>query len=245
MAFQGFAAWLREHVVDYPTFTHEHGVGVTIYRQHLSYGTRALFDTATLGVHTGVCSRADGGLLMVDTTIRGRDADVARVSLTLVPVLIAEADALSAQPGPLPPALLARFQPDELEPETRRPVVQPLIRRTQSAAGARFEATKPFTIHRHHCELADQWCFLAVPDLVAEARERMCIRGDATLRLGLTALQSIDIELGKPFAFLDEGIVATTAFIVDGRPVFVHRLTDARGTVHGTVVERMAAAGAG
>jgi hypothetical protein len=244
LGFQGFARWLGEHLVDFPTLTHEHHVGVTIYRMRVEYFGRALFDSPVINVDAGLRSRSDGGLLFLDADLSMRGQRFLRVELILCPVQIGEDTALSAVAGPLSPDVLEKFMPDELVDAAPPPVVQPAIRKLDSSGAVRTEFSSPFIVHRSMCELADQWCFLAVTDLAGHARELM-VRGVATqhpnLRKGLRPLAAIDVELRRPLFYLDEGSVGTTAYMTEHGPTFVHQLRGgAGGTLHGTVIERIA-----
>src|SRR5262245_52376552 len=117
LAFHGFSRWLEEHCVDYPSLTRDHGVAVSIVGERIEFLQRSSFlDTARITGDAGVRARRDGNLLFLDAELRSKARAAARVSLVLRPVLIDEEKALSALPGPLPPALLARWKEDELLP---------------------------------------------------------------------------------------------------------------------------------
>ena len=98
-------------------------------------------------------------------------------------------------------------------------------------------------MHRHLCEVADQWSIVHVPGIAAGARERLLLSGAYSGRASSLgrAFSKIDIELSRPLFLFDEAAVETAVYR-DGT-VFVHRIVSgsAAPLLHALVVETLAA----
>ncbi len=152
-------------------------------------------------------------------------------------------DALAAVPSRLSRSLLERLQPDEVDRERPKRVVPDLVQELEKGE-AIAEGSSPMMIHRHDCEVADQWSFIDVPNHVGAAREKLVLEhaGDIpALSSSLSnPLRSIDVELNRPMYLLDQGRISTKAYSKGGEVSFVHRLyTGAQE--HAAVVERFVA----
>jgi hypothetical protein len=154
-------------------------------------------------------------------------------------------EGLSATPTRLPERLASLLQPDELELGVTPRRVVPDVRAALEKSGKMIgEHKSAFTVHRHRCEVADQWAFFEVAGLVGASREAMALEGVAkqpALQAALgTPLQRFDMELSRPYYWFQPGTVASTAWVLDGRLVVVHRLLSPvpGGEEHGVAVER-------
>lgn len=231
-SWNALAAWCREHLVPYPRLVGEHGVGAVVLAVEVRYPQPLdFFDSDTLTVRTRLALRRRATRLEQHTTITAAGRTAATVRTVLCPVAIREPHSLTAEPAPLPDALVRRFRDAEVDPSTPERTMPALL------AGVRApiaEGSHPFRIARHHCELADQWAFPAVAALVGSARERLAV--DHGLAAGLAEpVTAIDIELSRPFFVFDDGVVATAAH--DG--AFVHRLrAEGQEESYGVIVER-------
>jgi len=162
----------------------------------------------------------------------------------LCPVRIDEPGSLAATPAPLEPRLLEKLLPDEIDPT---PPARPLAALQEEVAQSGeplATGQHPFVVHRHLCEVADQWAFFEVPGLIGAGRESLAERHAAEIPLLRRAvghpIRRIEIELLRPYFWLQGGTVETTAHRVNDRLVMVHRLlSDVPGDPqHGVAIER-------
>jgi len=234
-SWNSLAAWCRAHLVPYPQLVCEHGVGAVVLAVEVRYPQRlGFFDSDTLTVRTRLGLRRRGTRLEQHTTITAAARTAAAVRTVLCPVAIREPMSLTAEPAPLPDALAQRFRDDEVDPSAPERTLPALLDAVRGFAGPIAEGLHPFRIARHHCELADQWAFPAVPALVGSAREELAVEHALTRGLA-EPVTAIDIELSRPFYVFDHGVVATAAY----EGAFVHRLcADGQEEPHGVVVER-------
>jgi hypothetical protein len=133
---------------------------------------------------------------------------------------------MSAAPGKLPPALVARFAPEEIAEGTPARILPARLAEVREKGRLVAEGEHPFVMNRHLCEVADQWCFMETPCLGSAAREAMVVAqgGKAPeLRLGMSRpLAAFDVEFKKPYFLLDQGTVRTQAYALEGGVAFVH-----------------------
>ena len=103
------------------------------------------------------------------------------------------------------------------------------------------EGSYEFTVYRHACEVADQWCVIQIPCYVSEAREALALaQGDhiPDLRRALgQPLRNLDMELRRPMYVFDKGTIVTKAYDVDGRFAFIHQVLSS-DQLHAVVIER-------
>jgi hypothetical protein len=245
LSFNGMSRWLREHLVSFPSLLRDHRASLVIlaagivYEEPLRFFDGDGFSVrATLRVLRGG-TRAE--LVAEFTGGRGR---AATARILVCPVRIDDPVSLAAAPAPLPDALLRLLSPDEVDPSSPpRPLVE--LKSRIEAAGERLAAVRcPFVIHRHLCEVADQWAFFEVPGLVGAGRESLALaRGQElpALRAALAEpLAQIEIELTKPYFWFQQGEVESTAHLWEGRLALIHRLlsTGPGGGAHGIAIER-------
>jgi hypothetical protein len=152
--------------------------------------------------------------------------------------------ALSGEPGRLTDELLARFRPDEIE---AAPYASPTLRRKRDIMRHGMplgRAEKLFILHRHRCEVADQWFWGEVTALAGAGREALVLEhGERVpdlrdgVRLPVRAIRAI---FTRPFYLFDEGLVLSLAYRWNDRLVFVHELvarTGSRDKPHAIALE--------
>jgi len=240
-----WARWARANLVSFPRLVKEHGASLVMLGIRLEYlAPFRFFDADEVEVVIDVHARAGGELLTADLRFNAAGREIVRGDFVMKPVLLTEMTSLTATPGPLPAALMARFEPDEIVPGKPERLVGPLVESIESGGQPIATWEHPFTVHRSHCEVADQWSFTDVADLAAASRESLALTKagtDAAFRVALAEpIRDIHIEIAKPYFAFDTGTVRTQVYVMEGRPVFLHRFVSSIGTAkpHGTVVER-------
>ncbi|MGI5239292.1 hypothetical protein [Dactylosporangium sp. CA-139066] len=233
LSIGGMARWLGEHLVPYPDLLGEHKTGVVAAAVRLNYHAPYLqfHDSNTLTATVTMNASHTGDWLRLHAAFTARDRPVADVNLQLRPVNLTGGEDMSAEAGSLPPALLAHFAADELFQPDPRAVA---CAATLPATGRRLAdpARYAFTLYRSHCEVADQWSFIEMVELLTQARERYfldhpdpCDR----LRLGVSApVRTFSASLRRPLYVFDQAEGSTSAFDSPEGPVFVHTLSRAR-----------------
>jgi hypothetical protein len=141
-----------------------------------------------------------------------------------VPLRLDGGPALSGQPARLSPEVLSAFRAEEIEAQ---PHLSPLpgLRAAIAARGAVLaRGRSPFVVHRHQCEVADQWFWPEAVSLAGGAREDLVL-ANRGLRLAMQApVRRLDLLFSRPFSLFDEGAVLTTAHEWEGGLAFVHEL---------------------
>ena len=93
-----------------------------------------------------------------------------------------------------------------------------------------------FRVHRHHCEVADQWFWPEALGFAAVGREELVVRhaaSHAAVRAGLQApVRNVEATSVRTYQFRDLGRVSTTAYQWRDRLSFVHELRLADSTTH-------------
>ena len=90
---------------------------------------------------------------------------------------------------------------------------------------------------------SDQWAFFEVPGFIGASREALTLdRGGDTplLRQGIgEPLRGLEVELSRPYFWLEEGVVETSAYRLNDRLAMVHRLSSnlPGGDQHGIALE--------
>lgn len=144
----------------------------------------------------------------------------------LRPVRIAERLALSAVPGDLDADVLATFAEDEfVSPASKRRIRQ-IVADVEAGAPAVATSLRSYTLHRHLCEVADQWSAIALPDLTSEVRERLVTESEDIPALNaafVSPMRRMTMEFWRPAFFLDEFTIDCRAYERDGDVIFVHR----------------------
>jgi acyl-CoA thioesterase FadM len=243
LGMNGWSRWVREHLVSFRRLIREHNLGVVVVSVGLEYlRPFGFFDAAELVVEIGWRARMGGVVLEGEIDYIGGNERVAKGGCTLRPVRLQDQQSLAAVPSRLSRALLDQFQSDEIDRERPRrvlPAVIESIERGECIA----EAACPLTIHRHDCEVADQWSFIDLPSHAGAARERLVLERAGSVPFLGSALanpvRSIHVELSRAMFLLDEATTHTKAYRSNGELGLVHRL--GTGTQeHAVVAERIA-----
>jgi len=122
--------------------------------------------------------------------------------------------------------VLAAFLPDEVDVHPHLSPVPQLSAEVASGGSRLASGTTPFVIHRHQCEVADQWFWPEAVSLAGGAREDLVLaQGERVrpLRLAMQApARRLDLLFSRPFYLFDEGAVASTVSEWEGGLAFVH-----------------------
>lgn len=245
LGMSGWARWLKEHWISFPRLLREQGIGVVIAGLDIEYLRPFGFFDADLIVSTiALRIREDGALFFVEGQFAPPEGEVfARGSAVLRPVRIDDGFALAATPKSLGQEILGRFSGDEIAPKVPARPIPALLAEIEAAAPI-ATGSRPFTIHRHLVEVADQWSAIAIPDLAAAGRDEIVSSQSAkipALRAGLAEpMRRCVVEFRRAAFFLDRGTIETKAFARPEGLSFVHRFVCSEGddSPYATVVER-------
>jgi malate synthase A len=244
--FMGWSAWLIEHAVSHAALIRDHATGfVPIGLEIMYLQPSTFFDCESLSVTTRVRTwnpKRFHTLQDVDVLLANEYGDpVVRVVMQEVCVRIESMQTLAAAPGRVPDdlAMLLLDRPDDID---ERPVL--LNRgaaRVPANAAAIAEHRHEFVVHRHACEVADQWYSEHVCDFIGDSREAMVlllVDDHPELLAGLAQrIERLGIGLRRPFMLFDRGEIVTKAYRVGAEIHFVHRLLTASGVDAGDAVE--------
>jgi hypothetical protein len=242
-SFNGLARWLREHLVSFPALIRDEKHSVVILSSSIEYDQPlGFFDGDAVRVETTLRVLRGGTRAQLDNTFSGDRGTAAKVRILLCPVSVDDPDSLGAMPAAFPERILARFEPDEVDPGSPDRPMLPLRESiiSQPTLGNHIE---PFMIHRHHCEVADQWAFYEVAGLVGASRETFAsktVGQHPELAAALAKpMKRFEMELARPYFWLQPGSVETTAYRHGDSVALVHRLqSNLPGEkVYGTIVE--------
>jgi len=249
LAFNGAAQWLGRHAISHRRLVSEHKTGFVIWSaSFISDRPVSFFDADCLEMR--VMGRVCGGgtQFACEGQLFGSFGTAVHVQATCVPLRLDGDAALSGVPARLCPEVMASFLPDEIETLPHRspvPGLQAVVAR-EGILLARHE--RQFTIHRHQCEVADQWFWPEAASLASGGREDL-IRADAdsvpTLRHALgTTVRRLDLLFNRPFFLFDQGVVVSSAHRWKGRLVFIHELKGIDDDqARALAIEQFAAAG--
>ena len=177
LSMRGFATWLAEHLVPYSRLVSDFGTGAVFTAVRLDYlGELRFADADWITTTTRVQVSESAKYLRLDVDLDaprasdGRRFPVGRVHADLRLVTILEPDGLTATPGTLPGRLLDRFEARE----TYHPDREALARATTPPTDRSVVAERVTSggLYRSHCEVADQWSFIEVIELLTAAREQ-------------------------------------------------------------------------
>jgi acyl-CoA thioesterase FadM len=233
LAMSGWARWIHEHLgVSFPGLLAEHHTSTVVAGIQLEYLEPLRFlDGDLLQATAAVRAHRAGSTMDLVLDYSARARPVARVRLVLVPVHVEDVESLSAVPQRLPDELLGRFDADELAVDPARRRMREQLHAVEQQEPA-CEKRTPFTIHRHACEVADQWSYIELPGLVEPGREAISLDPPPKLdelRAGVSQpLIRFDAELRRPFFVFDSGILVTKAYVGPSRIAYVHELWSAQ-----------------
>jgi hypothetical protein len=246
IGFNGAARWLKENVCSHRRLIWEHQIGLVLWSWELDYRAPLNFDGADeahVDVTGRVCGR--GSQFECEMTLSGPAGALVEMRAVSVPLELSGDAALSGRPRSLPEEILTRFRDDEIDPVPRRsgvPRTQADIRREGTALASTEEV---FRVHRHHCEVADQWFWPEALGFAAVGREELVVRhaaSHAAVRAGLQdPVRGVEAICERTYQFRDLGRVSTTAYEWRDRLLFVHELglaDSATDDVHAFAIER-------
>lgn len=241
--FNGWARWLQEHLVSFRTLIREYHRSVVIAGTRLEYlAPFGFFDADALTMELDLRVRKGGELLESRGTFLDGSKVICRVTVVLRPVIVQDELALAALPGNLGPAVLAKFQPDEIDATAPRRYVGEQFQRVAAEGTLLGRTERTLRMYRHFCEVADQWAFMDTACHVGACREELVLaRGQEVpaLRKGVShPLQSVDTEFQRPFYAFDDTIVTTSAYQHEEALVFLHTLQGPEGASRAIAIER-------
>ncbi|MGW2228592.1 acyl-CoA thioesterase [Streptomyces formicae] len=247
LAFQAGARWLRDHVCSHRALVTEHQVGFVLWSWQVEYDAPLGFldaDAALVDVRARLRGPASSQL-EVEMTLSGPAGVAVRTRGASVPLRLGGDQALSGAPATLPDALVAAFKDDEVERSPHRSAVRALRGRFERDGELLASGTTSQRVHRHHCEVADQWYWAETLGFAAGAREELVLRHGRSvpeLRRALAdGVRRVDVtwlRTGQLWDLLD---VHSTAYRHGDELAFVHeiRLADDDGGPCALVVERI------
>jgi hypothetical protein len=229
LAFNGAGRWLSRHAIGHRRLVAEHQTGFVFWAVQLVMGDSVgFFDADCLDVTVMGRVRGGGTQVECDVEVRGLVGRATRLRAVCVPLRLDGGPALSGAPARLGPEVLSAFRADEIVARPHRSPL-PALRAAIAARGATLaHGRTPFVIHRHQCEVADQWFWPEAVSIAAGAREELvCAHAGRVPRLRL-AMRSpvgrLDLLFSRPFSLFDEGAVLSTAYEWEDGLAFVHEL---------------------
>jgi len=223
LAFDGAGRWLGRHAISHRRLVAEHGTGFVFWSVQLVPGDPiGFFDADRLDVTVTGRVRGGGTQVACEVEVRGPAARPTKLHAVCVPLQLDGGPALSGAPARLSADVLGAFRPDEFEPRPHRSPL-PGLRAAIAARGAVLaRGRSPFVIHRHQCEVADQWFWPEAVSMAGGAREDLVL-ANAGLRLAMQVpARRLDLLFSRPFALFDEGAVVSTVSDWQGGLAFVH-----------------------
>jgi acyl-CoA thioesterase FadM len=244
LTWNALARWLRAHLVSFPKLIRDESTGFVVMGFHLQYvDPVSFFDCEAFRVRAALRVMRRAERCQLDLKFFMPDKVLATARLILCPVAIDDPVALGAEPAPLSERLIGLIPEGDLESASPERLVPGRLGAVETTGTLIGEGTKDFTIHRHGTEVAEQWAWTHLPNIIEGAREDLAL-GDRSaqrhlLRRCLRApLARFDAEYSRPFFSFEKGTVVTRAFALGDRLGLVHRLTSAGGSaLHSTVVE--------
>ncbi|MGW1198634.1 hypothetical protein ACWD4B_22760 [Streptomyces sp. NPDC002536] len=232
LAANGLARWFAEHLTPFPHLVHKHRTAVVVRTARLDYTTPDLrfADTPWLDVRARLATDGPGEWLVLTMDYEAGGRTAARVRLVLRVLGVAEPGTLSAEPGALPPDLLAGFTAAErLSPHTFREQART---RQPFALGPELLAPREWetTLLRSQCEVADQWSFIEMIELATTARERLFTTPGPTVLPAVRApIRSLVAFFRRPMFVFDtcRTVTHTHHTPQPGRTVFRHDIAHA------------------
>lgn len=245
LGFNAATRWLKENVCSHRRLIWEHQIGLVLWSWELDYRAPLGFDAADEArIDVTGRVRGRGSQFESEMTISGPDGVSVEMRAVSVPLELTGDAALSGRPRSLPEEILTRFRDDEIDPVPRRsavPGLQADIRREGTALASTEES---FRVHRHQCEVADQWFWPEALGFAAVGREELVMRhaaSHAAVRAGLQApVRRVEAICRRTYQFRDLGRVSTTAYEWRDRLSFVHELglaDSATDEVHAVAIE--------
>ena len=245
VSFNAMWNWMRTHFISYRRGIQEHGlswviVGIEVeYHDRVTYFDADGFETVVEAVKLRKNRMLD---FKVEFQIPGKR--IATVQIRLFALKVTDEHSLSAVPSRVDKPLLNLFSSDEIDGYTRLGLNGAWLQHIETTGRLLGAGVYPFSIHRHLCEVADQWCFIELAGLVGAGREALVAAhpneaGD--LLRGLSSpMKRFNAELKHAYFFFDEGRVETTSYLLNEGVYFIHRLHSRhnRDETYATVLEQ-------
>jgi hypothetical protein len=227
-----WARWLSAHLASFPALVRDHELGAVVVGAHVTWVTPCgFFDSDGVRTEGRVTIVNQRGLFREDFrvfAVGGRaDGQTILDGIGIMrPLHVGREAGLGATPIPVPPAVLDKLEPDEIDDTAIAPrPVTDAMKRVAGAAPLAEGEVRSFC-SRALSEVADQWSFVEVPSLAAYGRETLVLAAGKTaneLRRGLRSpLRSVNVEYKKPVFAFDELVVRTRAYAQDGELWFLH-----------------------
>ncbi len=244
LTWNGVARWLRTYLVSFPTLITQECMGLVVMGFHLEYRDPvSFFECPSFRVRGAFRMMRRGERGQLDLRLFSETKELAVVQLIVRPVAILDPVSLGAEPAPMPDRLLQRFEADEVDSTSPVRMVPARVTAVETQGTLLAESSKPFRIHRHLSEVAEQWSWTETPNLIESARENMALdnRGEHKMALRRCLhrrLARFDVEFSRPYFSFEDGEIISRAYDVAGHLAFVHRFTSNRGAhLHATAVE--------
>ena len=236
--------WMRTRFISFRRSIQEHGLSWVIIRTEIEYHDRVTyFDADGFEAVVENVKLRRNRMLEFHVEFRTAEKRIATVTVLLLAVKVVDHDSLSALPGKVDHTLVELLSSAEIHSTVPARVVPSLLEKIQQYGTPVAEGLYPFTVHRHLCEVADQWCFVELAGLVGAGRESLVTAHrskDADLLRGLSEpMKSLWAELRHAYFLFDEGRVKTISYVFGERVYFVHRLLggQANQEPYATVIE--------
>lgn len=241
---RGWAGWLREHLVAFPRLIGEHHCGVVVMSVAFRHEVPlTFFQTDALSFETQVRFTGNARFAEIDVGCSSDGRKVAHTRAVTRVVLMSDDAAMGAAPGELPADLQARLQPDELTADKPARPFKPRLDQVLAGGTLLAESSHDFMIHRHQCEVADQWSFIEIQAFAADGREKLIAdHGDKEpfLRRGFREpIASFQAEFKLPMYFLDQARIHTRAYRFEDRLALVHRIEGSDGQTRAEALEEI------
>src|SRR6266568_4919671 len=115
IGMSAWARWSREYLVPFPALVREHLTSLVVTGLEIEFPEPlGFFDADLIEAKVAVQARRRGISLHMSMDCTAGTRLAARMKAVCVPVLIQDAQSLSAVPGRLPGPLLQRFRADEI-----------------------------------------------------------------------------------------------------------------------------------
>jgi acyl-CoA thioesterase FadM len=244
LTWNALARWLRAYLLPFPTLIRDESTGFVVMGFHLQYLDEvSFFDCEAFRVRAALRVMRRAERCQLDLRFFSPTHELATARLILCPVSIEDPISLAARPAPLSEKLQALIPAEDLESASPARLVPARLSAIETTGEFLAEKSKDFTIHRHGTEVAEQWAWTHLPNIVEGAREDLALgdrseRRHALRRCLRSPMARFDAEYNVPFFSFEKGTIVTRAFALGDRLGLVHRLTSARGSIlHSTVAE--------
>lgn len=229
LGFNAAGRWLARNVVSHRRLVADHHTGLAVWSAELAFDEPAgFFDADCLEMRVTGRVRGAGTQFECEAEVGGPLDSSARLRACCIPLRLEGDPALSGLPARLSPEVMRAFLPDEIEARPHRSLLPGLRAAVVENGVALARGRTSFVIHRHQCEVADQWFWPEAVSLAAGGREDLVRAEAGRVPLLLSALRTpvrrLELLFSRPFFLFDEGAVRSVAYEWEGRLVFIHEL---------------------